>query len=117
MKVKDLMIGDYLKWNGEPYRVIQVTGVIGDSFMLENGMDDVGEPIPLTPEILEEIGFEKEYGAAWNIYRHTAKKWFVLCKKEFGFTLHIAESEFRIDYIHELQNFLRLCGVEKEIEL
>ena len=89
-------------------------------------------PIPLTREILEKNGFE-------NISNHTLKgydtfrldieqrgydycvtiklkdyyklqsyddRWYTLCEMEFG-----------CGYVHELQHALRLCGIDKEIEL
>ena len=42
---KNLMVGNYLEYNGMPYRVIQINGIVIDGWMLENGEEDCGEPI------------------------------------------------------------------------
>lgn len=116
MKAKELMIGDWVKSRG---KIEQVTSVYGgyictDSF--EDSHEDYFEPIPLTPEILEKNGFKFEYGAAWNLYRFSVP-WFVLYKKEYGLMLNIGQIEIPISFVHRLQHALRLCGIEKEIEL
>ena len=88
-------------------------------------------PIPLTAEILEKNGFEKcnvdddgavqyEFGddnlgidlwvsmpcllGAWRKWKGMEKSYNMI-------------NEFPIRYVHELQHALRLCGIEKEIEL
>ena len=118
MKATELMIGDWVLCGGEHYQIAEIGGMVcldADkelfAFLFEI------EPIPLTPEILENCDFKKEYGAAWNLFRLTSTKWFVLYKKEFGYTLHIGELEVTLKYLHELQHALKLCGIEKEIEL
>ena len=107
MKAKELMIGDWIyshTFNGlQPRNIRRINPENIEEY----------EPIPLTPDILEKNGFVK----AWNTYRHSLKKWLVLYKKEFGLSLHIGEAEFRLDYVHELQHIMRLCGIDKEITL
>ena len=119
MKAIDLMIGDFVKFaNSDVCHMVYA--VQGKSVKIDKQYwhkADKLKPIPITPEILEKNGFVKEYGAAWNIYRHSHKKWFVLFKKEFGLYLHIGETEFRIDYVHELQHLMRLFLIESEIKL
>ena len=127
MKVKDLMIGDYLKWNGEPYRVIQVTGVIGDSFMLENGMDDDVEPVPVTPEILKKNGFKDIGEDTWQLEEKPYWFWVDFYNHEYGCEFDTSTYEYEYTerrlklygdlYVHELQHAMKLCGIEKEIEL
>lgn len=73
------------------------------------------QPIPLTPEILEKNGF---------VYNAIP---FVDGWEQFGLTLYRGGNGYRIncginvsliiDCVHELQHALRLCGIEKEIEL
>lgn len=128
MEAKDLMIGDFVECVDSTHqnKVYAQVGAIEEGqtcILVEkdccNWFLDITflDPIPLNPNILESNSFVKEYGGAWNIYRHAVKKWFVLFKKEFGFTLHIGETEMRLDYVHELQHILRVCGIEKEIVL
>lgn len=73
------------------------------------------EPIPLTAEILEKNGF------VYNAIPF-ADGW-----EQFGLTLYRGGNGYRIDCginvsliidcVHQLQHALRLCGIEKEIEL
>lgn len=100
--------------------------------------EDKIEPIPLTPEILEKNGFRWTGsgdstgmlstpwgfdGIRYNIYVGLKKK---------TIEVHSAHPELRTDswrkvnkvllevcgcFVHELQHALRLCGIEKEIEL
>lgn len=133
LSAKDLMIGDYLMWNGLPYRVIQVSGIVGDSFILENGIDGEGEPIRLTPEILTKNGFlhgnsyifsqNREGGGltiAITFYEKPVFGVKVLtqintqCSNKSGVnSIHSCD----IEYVHELQHALRICKIDKEIEL
>lgn len=72
------------------------------------------EPIPLTPEILEKNGF-KEY----NGYGYASNKGY--CFEGFyinyDFTTRIANIDCKFNYVHKLQNALKLCGIEKQIKL
>ena len=131
LKAKDLMIGDYLLWNGSPYRVTQVNSIDGGmsncNFILENGVEDEGEPIPLTPEILEKIGFEKR--ANYFVYdEDDGNSYIVLYPKETNYTEGsytyvdidwgcVSIRELPLESLHELQHVLRLCGIKKEIKL
>ena len=95
MKANELMIGDLVKCGK---RYMKVTQLAEDM-----DCDDI-EPIPLTPEILEKNGIELSVGPG-GLYQGTISG--VNCHIEFNI----------IKYVHELQNALRLCGIEKEIEL
>jgi len=109
----------------------------------EWGMKDLADGIPLTPEILEKNGFVKEefkespyvdwyklvYSAypnketelvEVNIVKENNEIVGIACAK----MMHTNQRLFRIEkyremniYVHELQHALRLCGIEKEIEL
>ena len=71
--------------------------------------------IPITPEILEKNGF---------VYNEIP---FVQGWEQYGLTLTVGGDGFRvscgqnvsiiIDFVHQLQHALRLCGIEKEIVL
>lgn len=71
------------------------------------------QPIPLTPEILEKNGFSVDYCNNDLSYAQS-------CGDVIG--IHIngkngLMDEMYFKYVHELQHALRLCGIEKEIEL
>lgn len=132
------MIGDWvsLKDTGEFYQVTE----IGEEFVMlgyahECYYKDV-EPIPLTAEILEKNGFiyynygHNNYG--WKIdddERFVIEKSYKnLYQIDGDNSFHIGivsddrESYFletfcTISCVHELQHALRLCGIDKEIEL
>lgn len=108
IQAKQLMIGDYIQFGSDNNPnfltdIHQITCI--DDFNNEIHAD--GEiygldcfrikPIPLTPEILEKNGFRNGYiRIFYDPYTRI---------------------EMEMQYVHDLQHFLRLCGIEKEIEL
>ena len=103
------MIGDWVVGGSEePFKI----GIIDPDFLHWNEV----QPIPLTPEILEKNGFVKH--DTWDEWVHYETGIFIdftLLVDEYGFHLDIPNA--RIKYVHELQHALKLCGIEKEIEL
>lgn len=84
------------------------------------------EPIPITPELLEKNGFKKtkfKYLTYW-LY---CDDYYSLYVEEFNDGLFTVEhhseelinytDRIHISYVHELQTFLDLCGVDKRIVL
>ena len=78
------------------------------------------EPIPLTPEILEKNGFEELKDKSWvghnhhcHIQQHRSSWTLLANKRGFYRTIRFEGLEF----VHQLQNALRLAGVGKEIEV
>lgn len=67
-------------------------------------------PIPLTPDILEKNGFQKEYARPWMLYRLDNMG---LYKQEFGYATSFGMSMRPLRYVHELQHALRMCGLDK----
>lgn len=86
------------------------------------------KPIPITPEILEKNGFKGEMYAFLDIspnlyleyyyHEHRLREWWTGID-EWNNHAEVKEIVFKCQchYIHELQHALRLCGIEKEIEL
>ena len=119
---KDLMIGDWVK--NDLGEIQQVAEIHNDEKIMLAYNDfysaDELEPIPLTPEILEK-NFEKK--TSYGIY----DDYFDLDIREYSDGLYIVtyhSCEFNIpdqtihlSWVHELQHFMRHCGIEKEIEL
>ena len=123
MKANELMIGDwvyssftlsklpckvtYLKLHESGYGSVETTNVIG--------VKDIASlsPIPLTPEILEKNGFVKES-------RECHSKTLQYCVLIDGLWIDVSGENYfegKLEFVHQLQHALRLCGIEKEIVL
>ena len=121
MKTEEIMIGDWVhsRLHNVDTTVITVEGRGYNAVWLESKecwerhyMNEI-EPIPLTEEILQK-NFPDPDVITWfpqddmpcffNIYWES---------------IHFGEGELRlnIQYVHELQHILRLCGIEKDIVL
>ena len=130
MKATELMIGDWVaqKHSGLLLKVSEVR----PPYILADGEgsqfhEDTLEPIPLTAKILEKNGFvTKDKPDHWTGYRYyeykkgstvisfklyhdTGKyKWSGTCE----ISLNSAPYWIRFKYLHELQNILKICGIE-----
>ena len=142
MKATDLMIGDWLRYSpksislnnnyGGPYRV---EGISQDTISLGAKnyrfvvSDKEIDPIPITPEILENNGF-KYKTTDWDVVyegphygEYNLKKFHVLIGKKnitlasyYDYIGHgdvDAHGFAYINYVHELQHALRLCGLDE----
>ncbi len=129
---KDLMVGDWVGYL--PSYIDEETGKIVSvgttpvpvrlSYMcgydIENGesvdiLDFELYPVLLTDEILEKNGFKncEFYGEL------TIGEWRIMCDCHNIAILHgdHADLDIPIDFVHELQHALKLCKIDKEIEL
>ena len=138
MKKEELMLGDWV-FNTHNRKPEQVQEIGSGLVMLDNNdlyeYDEI-EPIPLTAEILEANGFRAHTEAnyimyvwavegrrnetiiAISIYKKPVNGVRILtkiqtdCRYDCGINeIHCCE----IEYVHELQHALRLCGIDKEI--
>ena len=133
MKATELMIGD---WVNSDFGIFQIKEIFDDAVRDNRGNDyefDCIQPISLTGEILKSNGFELvEIGdngpstpkANVNRYEHweckTAFQTFYLIydRRVKKYSLNAFSNHIiNIVYVHELQNAMRVCGAEKEIEL
>ena len=133
MRVTELMIGDWVNVNGINLKVGAIhadeIGVFDPDYKIywcsDDGLDRV-DPIPLTEGILARNGFEKCYDDEAPVeecyfFRLFNKQcgWFDIdafgLEEELGaeFTYH----DININYVHQLQHLLRLCGIEKELTI
>lgn len=131
LKVTDLMVGDWLMSFGAPHKVV---GIRTDMFephirtdmsdtWYEEGIENLLEPIPLTPEILEKNGFKTEFYNDYKIYELNNFKVCKNCCDYFEVCDLWDDSDWgwRIinfcpcAYVHQLQHALKLCGIDKEI--
>ena len=118
MNAQDLMLGDLIVDGDENARVTSLTcdGIIETTRRISNV--EVIEPIPITPEILERNGFQKnemyfvchldEDFELWY-YPHLGS-----LRYEYNGEL-IAKFPDAMNYVHQLQHALKMCGIDKEI--
>ena len=127
MRVEELSVGDYVRFNGSPYIVEEISGK-GWIHILDTDTKarvhlstdyilDFIDGVPLTPEILINNGY------------------FLLCEEDRQYRLNIQEgvfvtADFKDDdepwacvnnncyhatpyckYVHHLQHAMRLCGI------
>ena len=124
MKQEELMIGDWVQSKSD-----QSIFQIKTHWDIYNAKDF--EPIPITPEILEMNGFDKGSLLGCDVWTFdiqngdnfdniSLRKIKYNKKHKWAVGLSIygeGAGRFFIDNIHELQHALRLCKIDKEIEL
>ena len=133
MKANKLMIGDFFLYKEKAVEVVSIDGgtetvwIDGKKVSALRKIDDL-QPIPLTPEILEKNGFVKaqmvsdtppydkdEEGNMHFSLNESFWGWwqqnqiFLIPANGLGW--------LELKYVHELQHALKLCGIEKTIEL
>ena len=146
MDNKSLMLGDWVQHrDGTPYQIAEIGGMvcIDAEQELFASLEDI-QPIPLTAEILEKNGFikdankddkltdtyhllvptgfeRKSFTIQVSLYKEPicgvstlVKCWGWLPPYNGGMNdIHLCG----VNYVHELQHALKLCGIEKEITL
>lgn len=114
MKATELMIGD---WVYNPFTRKELRITSGRDIDLAEGL--CLEPIPITIDILEKNGFHLDY--PYGYFQEDKEHILELCYVGGGvieWTINCNEhTVMSFEYVHELQHALRLCGVEKDIEL
>ena len=130
MKAKELMTGDWvcLEDDPKPRQVDFIrTGEVG-LYWNKIVTPPYIKPIPITPEILEKNGFKGDGYAIlildeqtyldYYYYEHRLRKhWCGVDEWENHSKVNDITFKCNCYYVHELQHALRLCGIEKEIEL
>lgn len=94
----------------------------GMEYAIENKMEcslESHAPIPITPEILEKNGFEaSEVNEGSYIWKAKTER--AIWDEEGNVTIRSVKCDALFQghcyYVHQLQDALRLCGIEKEIE-
>lgn len=143
MKATDLMIGDWVQYDVNAWRDDEYdrkccvpdyqpfkieSGEELDKLILDDGKP---KPIPLTPEILVKNGFEKkEDDDGQELYSLLLGEWAITYMSILGCPYLTIEDVLDYDrahsvlnlkdsiyYVHQLQQALCLCGIEKEIVL
>ena len=137
MKAKDLMIGDWIEWicsTDKKYHGVYKVAAVEETWI--DFYDEDGHccsqpyeeivPIIITPGIIEVNGLEHrpapegdvKYGLTsyeddYTLEFSFRKGWETWCDIHG----HLKNYHGNIRYVHELQHALRLCGIEKEVEL
>ena len=116
MKATELMIGDWVigkKWREKPFQITRINDggkfIYGKTANLTVGpvFFDELEPIPLTREILEMNGFTENY--RYDDLSYIQSNGAVTGTHINGENGEMEEMYFK--YVHEVQNALRLCGL------
>ena len=123
MNAKELQIGDWVRLVGNELHSYQIEEIrkehdIYRYFLKDTKVfatEDEIEPIPLTPEILEKNGFVYSDIPFWQSWQ------------QFGLSIYGTTENYHINCgmnvsmnvsnVHQLQHALKLCGIEKKIEL
>ena len=122
IKAEDLRTGDLVRYEKNIITVQAVhtnyeEGFINDKYNVGYNCHDL-DPIPLTPELLEKNGWERDELVSY-IYGHDAHSIEVICTPNSecvdvtlkGDTLH------RIKYVHELQHILWALGLDANLKV
>ena len=123
MKANELMLGDHVSHfdEGKNCVVTELRGSkVAVSYTDDNGSTKYSEllpemafePIPLTIEILKKNGFNETFwGGEWTNNNVD----FILIEHNDGFRM--IDTNIVLSGVHHFQHALRLCNIEKEIEL
>ena len=140
MKANELMIGDWVECTywvpSKQLKVAEIRRIMDDETKIGVYSDDLilifrqteVKPIPLTAEILEKNGFKKIREGRFLLENLEDNYWVKFYPKDANYTGGfydyidldsgcISIREMPIEFVHELQHALRLCGIKKEIVL
>ena len=147
MKASELMIGDYVtfKESIECDNIPMKVKIVALGFQYRGEEDEALVQIdddnacdiinidnevvgyPLTPEIIEKNGFENIGDDTYQLEEKLCWFWVDFFNHQYGCEYDTSTNEYEDDEhrlklygipsVHELQHALRLCGIEKEIEL
>lgn len=132
MKLEDLCIGNYVKFcdcedDCGGHRVDSLNE-IDEEIGIDGEIDNTEYvvPLPLTPHFLSKNGFKSIYSkedTVWEIKKYNDNKeieyWIVIdlvVKGTCRIYNYIENREYRgpIEYVHELQQLVKLCKIAKE---
>ena len=133
MTANELMIGDLVLYKNKPIIVWEIDEYYNRINTEPDGYNaitcvDISDikPIPLTPEILKKNGFVEFMPHNWQIVinnimielrepEHNMAVWLDWVEHNTGtYASYIFPGP---NCVHELQHALRLCNIDKEIEL
>lgn len=143
INIKELSIGNYLRVAKEGLfikkgTIIKINGIDSEDKIMEKGLVGVIschpldkyqfdggiwlaylEPIEITPEILEKSGWKISINdinpMMWFAYLD--EKAVIVKSSDLVTVITDRGMKTPFKYVHQLQNILTLCGIDKEIEL
>jgi hypothetical protein len=126
MQANEIMISDYLSYEGQIIKVASITKkkvgyhIKDNEYRMHYARLCECKPVFITPEILEKLGFVGKLCSNGIDYVSEEYKLRIICRtNDEGWTIYA--NHFGLDkkdvFVHELQHALRLCGIEKEIKL
>ena len=119
MKANELMIGDWVNYIDKPKQITELSEIY-------NPLYDYYKPIPLTPQLLRRLGFDRRKGywlleEGWviTITESSSKQFVRLAVINY---LKVEQAEYitgwlDVIYLHELQHAMKLCRIDKKFEL
>lgn len=126
LHAKDLMIGDWVEFPGGAVdKIVDLPYIEGKGICASLAASATLfpfpisriKPIPLTPEILKKNGFKDAQFYSELLWNDA----FQIISDCDSLSIRCKNSDLSLSIpcytVHELQNALRLCGIEKEIEL
>lgn len=133
MKANELMIGDWVFYSKKafPYKI----KLLGENLCKLDGIDNCVEidkihPVLLTEEVLKKNVFDQRFHTSceqqyisYSLSNNKGHRIVIVDFKDgklnsievYGFLIDIESHS--ISSVHQFQHALRLCGIEKEIEL
>lgn len=128
MNANELMIGDWVSYENEPIMVWEIDDYYDRINTEPDGYNaitcvEISEvtPIPLTPEILEKNGFWSQHNVGYVMEEHENEIIYDLLDHKLRILKNREQilnlESFGDMCVHELQHALRLCNINKEIEL
>lgn len=128
MKANELMIGDWVKHSitGKIGKVYRICGNEYIAFIDGDTQSELVEPIQLTPEILKKNGILYEKQSYYYVIKDDKDlecTYYIqqILQEDWAIGVDIGAYDCsvfaRVKYVHQLQHALRLCGINKEIEL
>lgn len=113
MMATELMVGDWVLDGKKP---AQITSIMCDDLFETTLSPSVGgeciSPVPLTSEILEQNGFKECTNGDWT----NDNVDFILYRRKDGI-FRIQNTNMTLPYVSSFQHALRLCNINKEIEI
>lgn len=124
IKTTELRIGNLINHMGEVVEIDAIDSdgcfnILADISGNIASRDDIADPIPLTDEWMERLGFEFLHNGKPRRWCHSETRWFDL--SQFGSGEEMAylnmPSAMPVQFVHQLQNlFFALTGEELTIK-
>jgi len=120
MKLEELMLNDWVLYNGNPCKVARISERLfleKDEKVFYAPIEKI-TPLPLTKEILEKNGWK--YNPTIKAYEWQHEAFYISINLDEKTRIYVVNDYIfgmALGAVHELQHALRLCGIEKTINL